>query len=111
MSAASGRRTGTCRQRCVGLDAIGSCHPVTFDVDAKNGGSVYHQRFLAFLERAQAANIVGGGAMTDPKSDRSKPPHQQAVTTGPFIKHAAKSVLPGTSGNAAPRGPTNRPVE
>jgi 4-hydroxybutyryl-CoA dehydratase / vinylacetyl-CoA-Delta-isomerase len=60
-----GRRTGTCFQRCVGLDAIGSCHSVTFDIDGKNS-SEYHKRFLAFLERAQAANVVIGGAMTDP---------------------------------------------
>ena len=72
-----GRRTGTCFQRCVGLDAISSCHSVTFDIDAKQGTD-YHQRFLAFLKRAQAANIVIGGAMTDPKGDRSKPPHQQS---------------------------------
>jgi 4-hydroxybutyryl-CoA dehydratase/vinylacetyl-CoA-Delta-isomerase len=71
-----GRRTGTCFQRCVGLDAIGTCHSVTFDIDAKKGTD-YHQRFLAFLKRAQTANIVIGGAMTDPKGDRSKAPHQQ----------------------------------
>jgi 4-hydroxybutyryl-CoA dehydratase / vinylacetyl-CoA-Delta-isomerase len=74
-----GRRTGTCFQRCVGLDAIGTCHSVTFDIDAKHGTD-YHKRFLAFLTRAQAANIVIGGAMTDPKGDRSKPPHQQTDT-------------------------------
>src|SRR5215475_10446972 len=73
-----GRRTGTCFQRCVGLDAISTCHSVTFDVDAKKPGVDYHKRFLAFLKRAQQANIVIGGAMTDPKGDRSKPPHQQA---------------------------------
>jgi 4-hydroxybutyryl-CoA dehydratase/vinylacetyl-CoA-Delta-isomerase len=72
-----GRRTGTCFQRCVGLDAIGSCHSVTFDIDAERGTD-YHKRFLAFLKRAQTANIVIGGAMTDPKGDRSKPPHSQA---------------------------------
>ncbi len=72
-----GRRTGTCFQRCVGLDAIGTCHSVTFDIDAKTGTSDYHKRFLAFLKRAQAANVVIGGAMTDPKGDRSKAPHQQ----------------------------------
>ena len=71
-----GRRTGTCFQRCVGMDAISSCHSVTFDVDAEHGTD-YHRRFLAFLKRAQVANIVIGGAMTDPKGDRSKPPHQQ----------------------------------
>jgi 4-hydroxybutyryl-CoA dehydratase / vinylacetyl-CoA-Delta-isomerase len=71
-----GRRTGTCFQRCVGLDAIGTCHSVTFDIDAKKGTD-YHQRFLTFLKRAQTANVVIGGAMTDPKGDRSKAPHQQ----------------------------------
>ena len=72
-----GRRTGTCFQRCVGLDAIGTCHSVTFDIDAKHG-TKYHERFLKFLQRAQAANVVIGGAMTDPKGDRSKAPHQQS---------------------------------
>jgi 4-hydroxybutyryl-CoA dehydratase/vinylacetyl-CoA-Delta-isomerase len=71
-----GRRTGTCFQRCVGVDALGACHIVTFDMDAKNGTD-YHQRLLAFLGRAQTANVVIGGAMTDPKGDRSKPPHEQ----------------------------------
>lgn len=71
-----GRRTGTCFQRCVGLDAIGACHSVTFDIDAA-AQTPYHARFIAFLKRAQRANIVIGGAMTDPKGDRSKPPHQQ----------------------------------
>jgi 4-hydroxybutyryl-CoA dehydratase / vinylacetyl-CoA-Delta-isomerase len=72
-----GRRTGTCFQRCVGLDAIGTCHSVTFDIDAKHG-TKYHGRFLKFLRRAQTANVVIGGAMTDPKGDRSKAPHQQS---------------------------------
>lgn len=71
-----GRRTGTCFQRCVGLDALSACHSVTFDIDAKEGTD-YHRRFLKFLKRAQTANVVIGGAMTDPKGDRSKPPHQQ----------------------------------
>src|SRR4051795_10205139 len=71
-----GRRTGTCFQRCVGLDAIGACHSVTFDIDAERGTD-YHRRFLAFLKRAQTANVVIGGAMTDPKGDRSLPPHKQ----------------------------------
>ena len=72
-----GRRTGTCFQRCVGLDAISTCHSITFDIDA-NTGTDYHHRFLSFLRRAQTANVVIGGAMTDPKGDRSKPPHRQS---------------------------------
>ena len=42
---------------------------MTFDIDGKSG-SDYHKRFLTFLRRAQQANIVIGGAMTDPKGDR-----------------------------------------
>src|SRR3954469_4452787 len=65
-----GRRTGTCFQRCVGLDAIGACHSVTFDIDAERKTD-YYKRFLTFVKRAQTANVVIGGAMTDPKGDRS----------------------------------------
>lgn len=71
-----GRRTGTCFQRCVGLDAVSACHSVTYDID-RECGTNYHQRFLAFLKRAQRSNVVIGGAMTDVKGDRSKGPHQQ----------------------------------
>ena len=72
-----GRRTGTCFQRCVGVDAIGSLHSVTFDMDKKHG-TAYHQRFLNFLQRIQKLNLIIGGAMTDPKGDRSKAPHEQS---------------------------------
>jgi 4-hydroxybutyryl-CoA dehydratase/vinylacetyl-CoA-Delta-isomerase len=53
-----------------------ACHIITFDMDAKLGTD-YHKRLLAFVERAQTANVVIGGAMTDPKGDRSKSPHEQ----------------------------------
>jgi len=71
-----GQRTGTCFQRCVGLDAINSLHSVTYEIDEAHG-SDYHARFLAFLENAQRKNQVIGGAMTDAKGDRSKAPHEQ----------------------------------
>ena len=60
-----GRRTGTCFQRCVGLDAIGTCHSVTFDIDAKNG-TEYHKRFLIFRARA------GGQCRDRRRDDRSR---------------------------------------
>lgn len=72
-----GQKTGTCFQRCVGLDALNSLHSVTYDIDAARG-SDYHQRFLGFLGRVQKKNQVIGGAMTDPKGDRAKAPHEQA---------------------------------
>jgi 4-hydroxybutyryl-CoA dehydratase/vinylacetyl-CoA-Delta-isomerase len=71
-----GRRTGTCFQRCVGVDAFGACHIVTYDIDKKLGTD-YHRRFNAFAARAQAANVMVSGAMTDPKGDRSKSPSEQ----------------------------------
>ncbi|MEQ1568061.1 MAG: 4-hydroxyphenylacetate 3-hydroxylase N-terminal domain-containing protein [Myxococcota bacterium] len=71
-----GQRTGTCFQRCVGMDAINALYSVTHDVDAAHG-TPYHARFRAFVARAQRENWVIGGAMTDVKGDRSRPPHQQ----------------------------------
>ncbi len=71
-----GLKTGTCFQRCVGLDALNTLHSVTYEIDEKHDTS-YHQRFNAFLTSVQKRNQVIGGAMTDPKGDRSKAPHEQ----------------------------------
>ncbi len=72
-----GQITGTCFQRCVGMDAVNSLFTVTHAIDADHGTS-YHQRFLAFLAEVQRQNLVLGGAMTDVKGDRSKGPSQQS---------------------------------
>ncbi|MEM7182893.1 MAG: 4-hydroxyphenylacetate 3-hydroxylase N-terminal domain-containing protein [Spirochaetota bacterium] len=71
-----GQRTGTCFQRCVGMDAINSLHSTTYEIDEKHGTG-YHQRLLEFIKFVQKENYVIGGAMTDPKGDRSKAPYQQ----------------------------------
>jgi len=71
-----GRRTGTCFQRCVGMDATNAMWATTYDID-KAHGTNYHKRFHTFVAMAQKKNIVIGGAMTDPKGDRSKSPGQQ----------------------------------
>ena len=71
-----GQLTGTCFQRCVGMDAFNALHSVTFEMDERHGSS-YHQRFITFLTEMQRANMVVGGAMTDVKGDRSKAPHEQ----------------------------------
>jgi 4-hydroxybutyryl-CoA dehydratase/vinylacetyl-CoA-Delta-isomerase len=71
-----GQLTGTCFQRCVGMDAINSLHSVTFEIDAAHG-TEYHQRFIDFVTMTQQAGYVIGGAMTDAKGDRSKAPHEQ----------------------------------
>jgi 4-hydroxybutyryl-CoA dehydratase/vinylacetyl-CoA-Delta-isomerase len=71
-----GQMTGTCFQRCVGMDAINSLYSVTHDVDAAHGTD-YHERFTTWLAEVQRLNLVVGGAMTDVKGDRSKGPSQQ----------------------------------
>jgi 4-hydroxybutyryl-CoA dehydratase/vinylacetyl-CoA-Delta-isomerase len=72
-----GQNTGTCFQRCVGMDAFNALYSVTYEIDEKHG-TPYHQRLKAFLETMQERNFVVGGAMTDVKGDRSKAPHEQA---------------------------------
>jgi len=71
-----GQITGTCFQRCVGMDAINSLYSVTHDIDAAHG-TQYHERLTDFVRHCQEFNLVIGGAMTDPKGDRSKGPSQQ----------------------------------
>lgn len=71
-----GQLTGTCFQRCVGMDAINALVPVTWSIDQATG-SAYHPRLMAFVRAMQAQNLVIGGAMTDPKGDRGKGPSAQ----------------------------------
>ncbi len=72
-----GQLTGTCFQRCVGMDAFNALYSVTFEIDEKHGTG-YHARLRDFLTEMHRGNLVVGGAMTDVKGDRSLPPHQQA---------------------------------
>jgi len=71
-----GQLTGTCFQRCVGMDAFNALHSVTFEIDEKYS-TKYHQNFINFLTEMHKSNLVIGGAMTDVKGDRSKLPHEQ----------------------------------
>jgi len=71
-----GQNTGTCFQRCVGMDAFNSLYSVTYEIDEKHG-TPYHARLRGFLETMQERNFVVGGAMTDVKGDRSKGPSEQ----------------------------------
>jgi 4-hydroxybutyryl-CoA dehydratase/vinylacetyl-CoA-Delta-isomerase len=76
MMRVAGRITGTCFQRCVGMDALITLYSVTHDIDQKHG-TVYHERFRKFLVETQDRDLMSDGAMTDPKGDRSKRPHEQ----------------------------------
>ncbi len=72
-----GQLTGTCFQRCVGMDALNSLYSTTFEIDA-NYQTAYHERLKDFIKVVQTQNLVIGGAMTDVKGDRSLAPHEQA---------------------------------
>lgn len=72
-----GQQTGTCFQRCVGLDALNALEITTYGME-RDLGTPYHQRFNRFLQQVQDEDAVCDGAMTDPKGDRSKRPHEQA---------------------------------
>ena len=71
-----GRKTGCCFQRCVGMDALNALSIITYNIDQKYG-TPYNQRFKEYLVYVQEKDLVCDGAMTDPKGDRSLPPHQQ----------------------------------
>ena len=72
-----GQLTGTCFQRCVGMDALNALYSVTFEIDAQHH-TAYHARLKEFIRHMQYHNYIIGGAMTDVKGDRSKLPSQQA---------------------------------
>ncbi len=72
-----GQETGTCFQRCVGLDGINAIWATSYDVDRAKGTD-YHARFRRFLERVQREDTMCAGAMTDTKGDRSLAPWKQA---------------------------------
>ena len=71
-----GQLTGTCFQRCVGMDAFNALHSVTFEIDEQHN-TEYHKNFINFLTEMHKFNLVIGGAMTDVKGDRSKLPYEQ----------------------------------
>jgi 4-hydroxybutyryl-CoA dehydratase / vinylacetyl-CoA-Delta-isomerase len=72
-----GQLTGTCFQRCVGMDALNSLYSTTFEID-RDHSTKYHKRLIEFIKKMQHDNLVIGGAMTDVKGDRSLSPSQQA---------------------------------
>lgn len=72
-----GQKSGSCFQRCVGMDAMNAVYSSTFEVDEAHN-TKYHERFNKFMKLVQEKDYTVDGAMTDPKGDRSKSPSQQA---------------------------------
>lgn len=72
-----GAYTGSCFQRCVGMDTLNALSMVTYDIDQKYG-TEYNRRFLKYLGYVQDEDLACCGAMTDAKGDRSLRPSEQA---------------------------------
>ena len=72
-----GQKTAACVQRCVGMDAFNAVYSTTYETDKKYG-THYHDNFVKFMLYVQEHDLTVDGAMTDPKGDRSKAPHEQA---------------------------------
>jgi 4-hydroxybutyryl-CoA dehydratase/vinylacetyl-CoA-Delta-isomerase len=71
-----GQATGTCFQRCVGLDALNAMYAVSYEIDQARPTD-YHERFKKYLGYVQTEDLMLAGAMTDPKGHRAKKPSEQ----------------------------------
>ena len=70
--------TGTCTGgRCAGWTALNSMWATSYEMDRELGTN-YHERLKNWLLSAQEKDITVAGALTDPKGDRTMPPHQQS---------------------------------
>ncbi|MCP4868411.1 MAG: 4-hydroxybutyryl-CoA dehydratase [Proteobacteria bacterium] len=67
-----GRASGTCFQRCVGMDALNALFIATWEA-----GPDAHGRFVRWMTGVQERDDMLCGAMTDPKGDRRKRPPEQ----------------------------------
>lgn len=72
-----GQKTAACFQRCVGMDAFNAVYSTSYECDQAHG-THYHENFKKFAAYCQTKDLTVDGAITDPKGDRSKAPHQQA---------------------------------
>ncbi|MDF1539546.1 MAG: 4-hydroxyphenylacetate 3-hydroxylase family protein [Candidatus Thorarchaeota archaeon] len=71
-----GQKSGTCFQRCVGMDALNAVFLTTYEIDEIHGTD-YHQRFLEYIKLTEKHDWTIDGCMTDPKGDRGKRPSEQ----------------------------------
>lgn len=71
-----GQKTGSCFQRCVGLDAFNAIYSTTYEMDEEYGTN-YFERFKKYLLYVQENDLTVDGAMTDPKGDRGLSPSKQ----------------------------------
>lgn len=71
-----GQATGTCFQRCVGLDALNATYAVSYEIDAAEGTDL--SPALPHLPRVGAGGRSDAGRRdADPKGHRAKRPSEQ----------------------------------
>ena len=64
-------RLGTCIYRCPGLDAFHALASTTWEID-RNLKTDYQGRFNKYLSWVHENDLVGSGALTEPRGDRKK---------------------------------------
>ena len=79
-----GQKTGTCFQRCVGLDGINATYSVAYEIDEKHGTD-YLERFKKWLTYIQDENLMVVGAMTDPRVTDPRVLLTSPILTSMFI--------------------------
>ncbi len=83
-----GQLTGTCFQRCVGMDAINSLHSVTFEIDEAHGTRV--SRALHRVRHDGAAAWLRDRRRDDRRQGRSQQGAARAGRSGPVrARHTA----------------------
>lgn len=87
-----GRITGTCFQRCVGMDALNALYNTTYEMQAADD-SPYHARFVDYLKHAQSDDLILCGAMTDPKGDRRLSPAEQPDMYLRVVEYREQSIV------------------
>ncbi|OGP84485.1 MAG: hypothetical protein A2V87_06005 [Deltaproteobacteria bacterium RBG_16_58_17] len=63
-----GNMTGTCFQRCVGMDALNALWSTTHEMDLKHGTD-YHERFRRYVTAWEEKDWTVDGCMTDPMGE------------------------------------------
>lgn len=72
------QKSGSCIQRCMGIDATNAVYNVSYEADKSNNGATqYHENFKKWLRRFQDEDLVGCCAQTDVKGDRLLRPAEQ----------------------------------
>ncbi len=84
-----GQMTGTCFQRCVGLDALNAIYAVSYEIDQAEGHRLPRSASRTYLARVQREDLMLAGAMTDPKGHRPSGPRSRRIPTSSCASSSA----------------------